>query len=315
MSEDDITLTPLAGFDVVGQVTSPVLGALVKGELAAKAKKKADARAKRIAEIHGTGQARVKSNPLDIALTYAKRPPPKEWVEALRRISPKSDAVSWLYLTWKETPAKPDSGRWVLYECVPLTAIPVDMLTILSGVPYWEMPEGQKVGREQMVSAFQWWMFREHKVWARPFWCLQGEDGGTPLVYSEIEQKYLRMAKQPSTPPARGALSYAPWDARVERALLRRDRLYRLGGNIDRLRLTATEASDKAEMEAAEKQFRKDFFAWFGDRLKPQTEFMEWYTRKTEADRTLRRQTREEFIAAEQLEEAYVEHGIVPTAR
>ena len=257
----------------------------------------------------------VKETPDVFARSLLAKPVPKEWEDRLRAMSPKTDTHSWLLLTWMAKPGHPNTGRWVLYECVPANLVPTEMVTRLSGAPYWEIPKEERPGREALVSPHQWLLWRQHQVWARPFWILQGNDGGTPMAYSELEQKYLKMAGQPTVAPALGALPYAPFDSRVERAILRRDRLVKAGGSIANLRRAATSEEMKRETEEAEKQYRKAFLQWWGDRLKPQSEFLEWYTRRTEADRTLTRQTRAEFYAAQQLEDEYVETGLIPVVR
>lgn len=254
--------------------------------------------------------------PLDYARYLMAEPMPKEWREAIRRISPKSDQTAWLELAWKQPPGKPEKRRLVVYECLPDAHIPTEMRMLLGGTPYWEMPKDQRHGRERFVSAYQWEMYRTERVWARPYWCIQGDAGGTPLAYSELEQDLLRLEGQPTDPPALGALAFAPWDGRVEYALRQRDRLWKFGGDIERMRReNADPAKVQAEYEANKKEFRKRFLAWWGDKLQEQTEFLAWYETKCEADHTLRRATKAEMLAASRLEEEFIEHGTIPTVR
>lgn len=248
------------------------------------------------------------------AAALLNKPVPPEWERRLREISPKSDTHSWLLLTWMQKPGLPDTGRWVLYECVPEAHVPTEMRERLGGTPYWEMPKERRAGREALVSPTQWLIWRKHRVWARPFWILQGNTGGTPMQYSELEQRWLKLTKQPSEPPHLGALPYAPFDERVVRAIEERDRLRKLNYSIDRMKSTASAATLKVELEEAEKAYRKKFLKWFSEQLSEQAAFLEWYTRRTEADYTLKRQTREEFTAANQLEDLYIETGLLPVS-
>jgi hypothetical protein len=174
------------------------------------------------------------------------------------------------------------------------------------------MPEGQQYGRRTMVSAYQWEMYRKHQAWARPFWCLQGSDGGTPCAYSELERRLLRLTERPSDPPAYGSLPFAPWDSRVERAIHEREKLWKLGQAINRMTQQGVAAHLKAETEEAERQFRVAFLKWLDDRLAAQADFLEWYSHKTESDRDLTYASDAQIRAADEHEETFVTRGYVP---
>lgn len=251
--------------------------------------------------------------PADFARALLDEPMPNEWQESLRRFSPKSDTVAYLDIFWKQPPGQTDKRRLVIYEMVPDAKIPTEMRMRLGGTPYWELPAEQRPGREAIVSPFQWVIYQRRREWARPLWCVQGDNGGTPMAYSELETDLLRLKGQPTQPPALGALSFAPYDGRVEEALRRRDRLWKFAGNVDRLlRDNASPEAVQAEYDAAKKEFRREFLKWWGEQLQEQTEFLAWYETKCESDHTLRRASRAEFLAAERLEETYIEHGYVP---
>ena len=48
--------------------------------------------------------------------------------------------------------------------------------------------------------------------------------------------------------------------------------------------------------------------------MEPGADFLAWYTRKTEADMVMRKASRSEVNAADQLEESFIQHGVVPDA-
>lgn len=256
------------------------------------------------------------TTPLDYTRGIQDRHPfPREWMAELRVLSPESLQHSYLIPGWLQGPEHAPIERWVLYEGIPEPLIPPEMREMLSGTPYWKMPKGRMHGRRQMVSAFQYDMYRKHRVWVRPFWCLQGDHGGTPARYSEMEEAILRGENKPTDPPAPGSLPFAPWDARVSREIQKRDVLYKLGMSIDRLRRSANNEQMKAETVAAEKEFRRRFLGWFGNQLSAQAEFLTDYSRKSEADFQLRPIDREEAKAVEMHEEVFIETGMVPTGR
>lgn len=257
-------------------------------------------------------QPEVKETPVEhLRSVQAAHPVPHEWETRLRAFSPISTRVSWLAFRWADGIPDEPIGRWMLYECSPTMSD--DIRSFLGGRPWWAMPEGQQAGRRQLVSAYQWEMYRKHRVWARPFWCLQGDKGGTPTVYGELEKKLLHLAGKPVDPPTYGSLPYAPFDARAEAAIREREALYTLGRKLDRLNAQGIAEHLKAESVEAERQFRIKFLAWIDEAFAPQVDFLDWYTRKTEADMVLPKATETEVTAAAKHAETFVETGLVPT--
>jgi hypothetical protein len=255
--------------------------------------------------------------PLDIVRGIAaKHPWPAEWEARLREISPVSQDHSWLYGCYflnanRET--SESRSRWVLYEMLPYGAIPEGKRLQLGGTPYWEMPKHLRAGRKQACTAFQWEMYRKHKVWARPFWVIQGNDGGTPAEFTEMEQAMLQAKGLPVEPPEPGELPYAPWDGRVEKQLRARDRLMKARYRLSKLQASADNDALKAETVLAEEQFRKDYWAWWKETMEPQAEFWTWFTKREEAQHLPIRQASEaEARAAEETEESFLTTGNIP---
>ena len=252
----------------------------------------------------------AKSTPVDVVRGIeAAHPVPADWIHRLRLISPVSDNVAWLTFGWLDW-----AKRWMVYECIPERLIPPDKAVQLGGTPYWEMPKSLQMGRRRMVSAYQWEMYRRHRVWARPFWCLQGEEGGTPAKYSELEVAILKAMGEPTDPPEGGSLPFAPFDNRAEAQLRARDRVWRMGLSLERLRMMGDSEQLKRETAEAEEQFRRTFLKWWKGVMEPGADFLAWYTRKTEADMVMRKANRAEVDAAAQLEDSYIQHGVVPDA-
>ena len=264
-----------------------------------------------------TGKAKlIRGEHPAIAAVRAKRKAPSDWVADLRTISERSETVPWLDFMWHER-----AQRWTLVAKVPDVAIegypniPPEMRERLAGAPWWELPPTEQVGRKQIVSAYQWEMYRTERVWARPFWCLQGNAGGTPAMYTDLEKAMLKATGQPVDVPPPGLMAYAPWDSRAKAAVVKRDRLLKENMSLARLMQAGDSAAVKAEMEMAAKEARKAFFDWWSETMIEQTEFLTWYTRKTEADRTLRPASSAETRAAAQLKDTYLETGVVPSGR
>ena len=248
--------------------------------------------------------------PLDVARALMAKAPPKEWERDLRELSPVSDAHSFLIFAWKEPLFSPEHGRWCLYEAIPDKAIATDRRMLLESTPYWDLgTKGERAERAALVSAFQWEMYRVHRWDVRPFWCVQGNEGGTPLHLTSIEQRFCRMVGKPDRPFAVGELPYAPWDDRVRRAVLRRDRLMKLGKSVDALK--GSGASVQAQREAAEREFRAKMWDWMSDKLAPRADELRHFF-KTGYTNHMRRQTRAEARAAEDAKDIFIETGRLP---
>ena len=257
-------------------------------------------------------QPKMQETPIDLLRSVQNaHPVPAEWESRLRAFSPISTRTSWLAFRWADGVPDEPIGRWMLYECSPTMSD--EIRSYLGGTPWWAMPKDRQPGRRQLVSAYQWEMYRKHRVWARPFWCLQGDRGGTPTAYGELERKLLHLAGKPTDPPTYGSLPFAPFDARAERAIREREALWTLGKKIDRLTQQGVAEHLKAESVEAEKQFRAKFLAWIDETFAPQVDFLDWYTRKTEADMILPKATDDEVNAAAKHAELFVETGLVPS--
>lgn len=243
---------------------------------------------------------------------------PAEWETALRVISPKSAAHSYLDFKWEHVLGRvkgrwQDRSRWVLYECQPAWAIPTGLRLMLDDAPPRLLPPARAYARRQFVDDWAHEFYRVHRVFARPFLVLQGRNGGTPAGYSMREQEVLRALGEPTDPPPVGTLPYAPFDWRVIQQILTRDHLLKAGMKIDTIadaRLIGSELRE--EEREAEAAFRREFVSWFKGTLAPGADFLTWYTRRSEADRVLRTASRAEMAAAREFESLYLDTGAMP---
>lgn len=272
----------------------------------------------------GSGVAssvQVKTSPLQRIWTELR--PPRDWVRKLRTYWPVSDSQQWLHLRMfpesisKQT-GEPISGsaRWVLYTMTPPSLIfDQTRLAMMDEPPWWELPKDKQFGRMMMVTTYQYAMWKEFRCLARPYWCLQGSEGGTPMQYSAREAAILRGNGLSTDVPNPGDLPFAPLDERVIRALQERDKFRQLGGALDRLRDHAKAAADvKAEENEAEVLFRTTFVKWFKERMEPNAEFIGTHLRKSENQADFRPATTAEANAADQWEDQYIATGTVPFA-
>ena len=143
------------------------------------------------------------------------RPVPEEWERRLREISPISETVSWLALKWH-----PAIERWFLYECVPNQFISQDWRSELEGEHPHKLEEWARI-----CTPYQWEMYRKYRVHARPCWIIQGTKGGHKVAFDAADQELCKAQGIPQSPPAFGSLPYAPFDERVVRQLVARNKL------------------------------------------------------------------------------------------
>jgi hypothetical protein len=185
------------------------------------------------------------------------RQPPADWIRSLREVSEKSDEVGWLYLHWEAGDPWVPGQRWVLYEMLHEKWVDDAVMDELRG-PH-PRSEGHmcstKVPKQfgclcrrklgawrggpcQLVTLTQYQLYRTTGYVAKPFWIIQGTTGGHLWEFDESEREILRYANLPSEAPRLGALPYAPFDGRVLRQIMRRNRLRAMGGSIEAYKQT-----------------------------------------------------------------------------
>ncbi|MFA6167808.1 MAG: hypothetical protein WC700_14400 [Gemmatimonadaceae bacterium] len=264
---------------------------------------------------------RVKASPLD--KVKAEPRAPKEWVRRLRELWPVSDQMQWLQpRMFPESIDKASgypirgSARWVIYTMTPAALVQEadpTWVEMLDENPWWLMSPEKQFGRMMHVTTYQYAMWREYRCLARPYWCVQGDEGGTPMKYSLREKAVLKAENLPTDVPNPGDLPFATLDERVIRVLAERDKFRQLGGALDRLRNKDKAVADiKAEEAEAETVFRTEFVKWFKARMEPNAEFIGTHLRKSENGGDFRPATAAEANAADQWEDHYIATGRVP---
>lgn len=238
------------------------------------------------------------------------KPFPVEWMARLRDISPVSAVTTYLWPRWRET-----ESEWWLYEAVPIALMTNDRREQLAR--HWsELPKDQQYARKRYVSEYQFWMFHTHQVDARPFWVLQGTKfitGGTPYSYTEREQRLLEANGEETEPIPPGTLPNVPFDERVVQAILARDRLLKVGGDLDRLLKENRPEHLRAADAEAEREYRKAFLKWNHQQNQPMSEFMKWYRTTEQGKRTLSDGRPIQTSGTAHWRDNYIEHGYVQT--
>lgn len=177
-----------------------------------------------------------------------RREVPPEWAAALAAAYPHKPYEAYPLLVWEPGFDYIIEGnaydeiveRWMLYHMLPIEVLDPDdpqcglwnrqVMDELKGpapeslrktIP---MPEkGPRVVRiisgTGVVNQRVWELYRQTGRYAIPFWCIQGQKGGTPMDYPALFRKRLLIAHLPINPPMPGTLCYADFDSRVLDAL------------------------------------------------------------------------------------------------
>jgi hypothetical protein len=202
------------------------------------------------------GEIRVKS-----------RDPRPEWITALRTLSPMSAEHSWLYLAWEPGDDWSPIERWMLYQVVPRGRVPAPVLgelegpdprseghycgpTSLCGCAADRRPDLWVGGAATLITRRAWEHYRATAAlgfpgWAKPWWVIQGDQGGHPRFYTNAEAALADLADLPSEPPVPGELAYAEPDQRTWNAITQADRV-RQGRALLTQRATDFAAEDRA---------------------------------------------------------------------
>lgn len=201
--------------------------------------------------------------------------PPEGWEAGLREVSPITTTHSHLRWYWYKA-----SQRWVLYDCLPAHLIEPDrlyggpitgaeLLIYLEGAPPRELESWMVC---PWVSDAQHEFYRVHKVLARPFWIMQGEQGGHQYVFTNDQMRILKAKMLPYEAPVVGSLPPCPWDSRVVQQLQRLNRLRVLGNSVDKLRESGDAASAAAQLAATEREIREAEMAFMEEQMRPTVE-------------------------------------------
>lgn len=193
------------------------------------------------------------------------------WDAELRAFSPIVEKVSHLRAYWYRA-----GGRFVLYDAIPLAILPsndhpirpdltgAELFAAIAGLP----PRLRQDAQDSPLSDVQHEMAHRWKVYACPFWVLQGE-GGHQVKFSPWQQNVLIAKGLSAEAPAIGSLPPCPWDRRVETHLHHLNRLHKLGDRLDRLQDSGNAAANAAEMDAIQREIRESEMQFVEQQMTP----------------------------------------------
>lgn len=191
-------------------------------------------------------------------------PFPEDWMQKLREVSPVSETTSWLLPYYYRA-----AERWVLYDALPARLIPdtddVALGNLITGADFHKIMNGPRPSEREdhkdvsvwPISDVQHEMYRLHKVYARPFWVLQGDAGGHQVAFTPQQAAYLVAIGKPDRPPTIGSLPACPLDNRVLSQLHALNRLHQMEDSIERLRKSGSREWADAEQARMDRDIRQ----------------------------------------------------------
>lgn len=194
------------------------------------------------------------------------------WMDDLRNVSPITDRFSFLVPYWYRS-----GQRWVLYDGVPRCLIKDDELQggPLTGkelVAFLEGPaprDCHEDDRSNYVSDVQHELYRLHRVYARPFWVLQGEHGGHQVNFSPWQQNVLIAKGLSADAPMIGSLPPCPFDQRAIAQLNHLNRLHQMDDRLEKLQASSSVEWANAEMEKVQREIREAEMQFIERQMQP----------------------------------------------
>ena len=207
------------------------------------------------------------------ALIWDRVPHPS-WQEQLDRITPpsraenKARAVIW----WEPGDEWEPIQRWIIYQVLPKKTIPAHILKQLEGPhprstgAYSEKLGCWKGGCAPDITKTAWAIYQKFGGWAKPYWVLQGDNGGHRYALFPYERVLLHLYAGKKDVAAPGDLPYCEPDQRTWNALFEaRDRT----DEVQKTAMLATKYRGKldGEDEAAVEATARAFIASWGEQI------------------------------------------------
>lgn len=206
---------------------------------------------------------------------------PEEWERRLAEFSPQTNRFTWLKIIWEQGYAWEPVERYMVYQMVPAHAVDPEILEQLQDPhppskhgnyydSHFDNGDGTTgkfiLNPDCLITERAWNMYRETGCWGRPYWVIQGTNGGHKRWFSKNEKKLLRLLGLPDEPAAPGDLPYAEFDEKCEANLRLVDVLKGAHSELRRRRALSTQGHEERESET-EKAFRIQLMRFLADQV------------------------------------------------
>ena len=154
-------------------------------------------------------------------MDYQGPAPDETWQATLDTITPPGGRLSWLRLVWVPGDPWEPVHRWVIYQMLPIDRANDFVRADLRGPSPRERGRFDKIlGTFQPdpncnIDLLQWDLYRATGCYGRPYWIVQGSQGGHKRTFNRVESTVSRMNGGPAQPALIGDLPYATPDRRT----------------------------------------------------------------------------------------------------
>lgn len=164
-----------------------------------------------------------------------------EWQRRLDQIATPNGRLSWLLCYWEPGYDWEKVDRWMIGQVIPSASIAPAIRELLDGPNpadhgHYEIDEYGKrrwITDLPGVSRRQWHYYRETGNYLRPYWVVQGTNGGHRYQWTFAEKSIIRLNGGNPEPPYPGQLCYAVPDERTFAEIAKRDMLKQFVYGVD----------------------------------------------------------------------------------
>lgn len=128
------------------------------------------------------------------------------------------------------------------------------------------------------VSRRQWHYYRETGNYLRPYWVVQGLNGGHRYQWTFAEKSIIRLNGGNPEPPYPGQLCYATPDERTFAEIAKLDMLKKFVYSIDYMDKQAIRVREQWELDATE-EMRRHVWASISEQVRGYSEELEFHMR------------------------------------
>ena len=198
-----------------------------------------------------------------------RRTIPEEWEKWLADFSPPTNRFQYLKIIHEPGYPWEPIDRFIIYLMVPARFVMDEVLEQLQHpLPpsemgnYYDHTLGEFVRNPDcLITERAWNLYRETECWGKPYWVIQGNNGGHKRWFSTAEKKLLKLAGLPSEPPEVGSLEFAEFDERVKKQLVAQDLLKSVHARLKGARSQIT-AQGMLRQERQERELREGLTKW-----------------------------------------------------
>lgn len=237
-----------------------------------------------------------------------------EWQKRLDQLATPGGRLSWLQVAWEPGYENEPVDRWMIDQIIPSASIAPAIRELLDGPNPADHGhyEADEYGKRRWitdlpgVSGRQWAFYRETGNYLRPYWVVQGKNGGHRYQWTHAERSIIRLNGGNPEPPYPGQLCYATPDERTFSEIAKRDMLKKFVYGVDYMDKQGVRLREAWEEKATE-EMRKHVWDSISDQVKGYSDELEFHLRPImdDAPRSYERIDKK----TEELEHSFITEG------